>query len=358
MPTRGSVYIERRFLLRFRRAIHSVAAMSQGDLIRRVASRLGIACDSETTAPFLFRLTYPNGGIRYVLDSDFAVNRAASLVVSDIKPCIYRFLGQAGHPVPEYKVFFADAWARQFGIDRDQASAFAFAAELGYPVVVKPANSFRGRGVQLAFAPGELERAITGALAFDSMFIVQRYIAGEEYRLVVFDGAVRLAYEKCPLEIVGDGRSTCQQLIEASLEASRSAGIPADVTAADPRIDPFLANQGLARDAVPEAGRTCRAGLAAGFPAGGRLVERWNMLPAGLAERAIAVAQASGLRLVGLDILVAPSGTCYTIDVNSPPALEGYAALGSCQRERTEALVADLLCATGASAAVVPCEPA
>ena len=332
--------------------------MSQSDLIRRVASRLGIGCDVETTAPRLFRFTYPNGVIRYVPDSDFAVNRAASLVVSDIKPCVYRFLGQAGHAVPEYKVFFADSWAREFGIERNQATASAFAAELGYPVVVKPANSLRGRGVQLAFAPGELAEAITGALAFDCMFIVQRYIAGEEYRLVVFDKAVRLAYRKDPFEIVGDGRNTCQQLIEASLDASRRAGIPAYVTAGDPRIDPFLADQGLARDLVPEAGRTCRVGLAAGFPAGGRLVERWNALPEGLAAEAIAVAHASGLRLVGLDILVDSSGTCYTIDVNSPPALEGYAALGSGPRERTEALVADLLGAMGAEAAAVLQGPA
>ena len=332
--------------------------MSQGDLIRRVASRLGIECEVDSTAPNLLRLTYPNGATRYVPDSDFAVNRAASLIVSDIKPNIYSFLRQAGHAVPEYEVFFADSWARQFGLDRDEAAASAFAAQLGYPVVVKPANSYRGRGVQLAFAPGELAGAITGALAFDIMFIVQRYIAGQEYRLVVFDGAVRLAYRKYPLEIVGDGRNTCQQLIEASLEASRRGGIPADVTAADPRIDPFLSNQGLARDVVPEPGRTCRVGLAAGFPAGGRLVESWDRLPAGLAEEAIAVTHMSGLRLAGLDILVAPSGTCYTLDVNSPPALAGYAALGSRQRERTEALVADLLGAMGAAGATAPGRPA
>ena len=59
-----------------------------------------------------------------------------------------------------------------------------------------------------------LDQAIQAAFEFADTVIIQRYITGEEYRVVVIGDAVIVAIERTPPSVIGDGTHTVQELID------------------------------------------------------------------------------------------------------------------------------------------------
>lgn len=62
----------------------------------------------------------------------------------------------------------------------------AIAAELGFPLVVKPANSGSSAGVNKAENVQELEAAVKTAFSHDNKVVVEKFIDGKELEIAVF----------------------------------------------------------------------------------------------------------------------------------------------------------------------------
>ncbi|QRF58836.1 cyanophycin synthetase [Variovorax paradoxus] len=141
------------------------------------------------------------------------------------------------------------------------AEAWEVAEEMGVPVVVKPSDGNHGRGVILDLTKREdIEAAFSVAERHGSEVLVERYIRGEEHRVLVVGGRMVAAARGETVWVTGDGKSNCSELIDLQINSDPRRGDTEDfplsfLGARDGAILSDLRRQGLAPESVPEAGR-------------------------------------------------------------------------------------------------------
>lgn len=138
--------------------------------------------------------------------------------------------------------------------------AWTIAEDLGFPVVVKPTDGNRGRGVTVNLSnQQEIEKAWHLAKEEGSEVIVENYIAGDEHRVLVIGGKVVAACRGETAWVVGDGQSTIQQLVDTQINNDPRRGNsdihPLETIQIRSVVLGNLERQGLGPDSVPESGR-------------------------------------------------------------------------------------------------------
>ncbi len=161
-----------------------------------------------------------------------------------------KLLDMVGVPVPDGRA--ADS----------PEQAWEVAQDLGLPVVVKPADGNHGRGVALDLRTQEqVHVAWNVATHHGSEVLVERYIPGNEHRLLVVAGKLVAAARGETAWVTGDGMHDVQALVDAQLNTDPRRGDSEDHPlsrldlATDGVIMADLARQGLLGTDVPAAGR-------------------------------------------------------------------------------------------------------
>lgn len=159
-------------------------------------------------------------------------------------------LQSCGVPVPEGRVVDSpeDAWEA--------------AEDIGVPVVVKPTDGNHGRGVSAELMTREEVEAAYGiALNEGSEVMVERFVRGNEHRLLVVAGRLAAATRGESVAVTGDGRSSIAELIDRQLNTDPRRGatedFPLDVIILDkePAIGLEIARQGFTPDSIPPLGK-------------------------------------------------------------------------------------------------------
>jgi cyanophycin synthetase len=140
--------------------------------------------------------------------------------------------------------------------------AWEAAENIGLPVVVKPLDGNHGRGVSLELSTqADVEAAFHVAQKEGSEVIVERFVPGDEHRLLVVGGKVVAATRGESLWITGDGHRTVASLIDSQLNSDPRRGeaeefpLETIVLAREPAMRLLLQRQGLDADSVPAAGQ-------------------------------------------------------------------------------------------------------
>ncbi len=85
---------------------------------------------------------------------------------------------------------------------------------VGFPLVIKPIDGNHGRGITVNINKyEEALEAFNEAKQVSSRVIVEKYITGEDYRLLVINNVLVAAAKRTPAHVIGDGKSTIQDLI-------------------------------------------------------------------------------------------------------------------------------------------------
>ena len=86
---------------------------------------------------------------------------------------------------------------------------------VGYPLVIKPINGNHGRGITVNIKTWEeaLE-AYQAAKQISRSIIVERFIIGDDYRLLVINNRLVAAAKRTPAHVKGNGKDTIQALID------------------------------------------------------------------------------------------------------------------------------------------------
>lgn len=85
---------------------------------------------------------------------------------------------------------------------------------IGYPLVIKPIDGNHGRGITVDIQNYEDALvAFHAASEVSRRVIVERYITGEDYRLLVINNRLVAAAKRTPAHVIGDGVSTVAELI-------------------------------------------------------------------------------------------------------------------------------------------------
>ncbi len=248
-----------------------------------------------------------------------ATSHIAVKIARDKTQCSL-LLRQAGLPVPE-QIFAPSADA-----------AVAAAGQLGFPVVVKPADKDGGVGVSAFLHDAESVRAAYDkASQASNKIVVEKYVQGNDYRIQVVGGVVHGVLERSPGGVKGDGQQTVRELVERQNAERASA---TDERRFLHRIEPdqeaerMLTLSGLGWQAVPAPGHFVRLRGAANVAGGGipREIPLDEVHPDNLAL-AIRTARVLRLDVAGIDFLTPDirrswlESECGICEVNAQPQM-------------------------------------
>lgn len=317
-------------------------------LLSKIAPKLGAKLLIEPEWGIVGQITFKNGKKRYFRYNTLDLNPVGASDVAKDKDYAAFFMRKMGYPTVRGKTFYSNTWARAIGSDRNTTAAARYAAKIGYPVIVKPNSGSQGAGVFLVHTRAELLRALREIHRSDRIALLQKQIAGRDYRIVVLDNSVISAYERIPLSVIGDGRSTTAQLLRKKQRQFICAGRDTRLKLDDPRISAKLSKQNISLRSVPTRGERIFLLDNANLSTGGDAIDVSNAVHPAFKKLAIRLTKDMGLRLCGVDIIVKGDirqkpKKYWIIEVNAAPGLDHYAQTGAAQKRIVENLYLKIL---------------
>lgn len=186
--------------------------------------------------------------------------------------------------------------------------AWTAAEELGLPVVVKPQCGNQGRGVATNLTTREqVENAYVAALEEESTVVVERYVRGDDYRLLIVGDRMIAAAKRSPAQVIGDGCHSVEQLVALVNEDPRRCDHHATCLSKiriDRVAESVLREQGLTRMSVPATGQVVLIRRNGNLSTGGTAEDVTERVHPLVAARAIDAARMVGLDVAGVDVIV------------------------------------------------------
>jgi cyanophycin synthetase len=259
-------------------------------------------------------------------------------------------LHDAGVPVPRGTTVYSEAGLRD-AID-----------ELGFPIVTKPLDGNHGKGATIRIMNWkDAAEGLVAAQVYSRAVIVEQFIEGFDFRLLVVNGKLIAAAKRTPAAVTGDGTSTIQQLIdEVNKDPRRGIGHEKVLTSikADKHTLDILKARELTLESVLPAGEEIYLKSTANISTGGTATDvtdqmhPYNVL---LAER---VAGIVGLDICGIDLMATDIAVPLNesrgavIEVNAAPGFRMHISPADGLPRNVAAPVVDMLFPPGSTARI------
>lgn len=220
---------------------------------------------------------------------------AIAEAIAQNKELTKKLLAAAGVPVPGGRAV------------EDVEDAWKVACEIGLPVVVKPKDGNQGKGVTVNVTTREqLIDAYAAAIEHRDNVMVETYIPGNDFRMLVVGGKLVAAARRDPPQVVGDGKHTVRELVDqVNLDPRRGSGHATSLTKI--RFDDIalasLSSQGYTAESIPTKGQRVRLRNNANLSTGGSATDVTDDVHPEVAARAVAAAQMVGLDICGVDVV-------------------------------------------------------
>lgn len=261
-----------------------------------------------------------------------------------------KLLGDMGVPVP--------AGYRIRSIDELESKL----ESVGYPVVIKPLDGNHGKGATVGIT--DLEHARTAfekAKEYSRWVIVEKQLQGSDFRALVVNNRLIAVAERIPASVIGDGKSTIQELIDqTNADPRRGLGHENVLTLID--IDNqtmrCIRNAGYELDSVLPKDEMLHLKTTANISTGGTAIDRTDEvhpLNIFLFER---IARIIGLDVAGIDVIapnvsepLSESGGGI-IEVNAAPGFRMHLAPSDGIGRNVAEHVIDMLFPPGANSRI------
>ncbi|MCI0910709.1 N-acetylglutaminylglutamine synthetase [Pseudomonas putida] len=255
------------------------------------AYRRGIEVQVDDAAGGLFTLSLGGRRVR-CRESLSDLTSAVSMTLCQDKRLTQQALHNAGLLVP----------VQQLAGNADEN--LAFLEEHG-AVVVKPVDGEQGQGVAVNLTTyEEVSQAIEHARRFDSRVLLESFHPGHDLRIVVIGFEVVAAAVRHPAQVVGDGKHSIHQLIEAQSRRRQAATGGESRIPLDDETERTLRDAGFDYTSVLPAGQRLAVRRTANLHTGGTLEDVTERLHPVLADAAVRAARALEIPVVGLDLMV------------------------------------------------------
>lgn len=208
--------------------------------------------------------------------------------------------------------------------------------KIGYPIVIKPLNGNHGRGISINIK--KWDEALEGlevAQKISKRVIVEKFVTGYDFRVLVIDNKLVAAAKREPAHVVGNGKSTVQELIdETNSDPRRGYGhenVLTEITI-DRDSEDLLEKKGYTLDSIPKNKEIVYLKSTANLSTGGTSTDVTDMMhPENifLCER---ISRVIGLDICGIDIMapnltepLKENGGCI-LEVNAAPGFRMHLA--------------------------------
>lgn len=220
-------------------------------------------------------------------------------------------------PVPKGRICY-DEDDLKIAIDR-----------IKYPIVTKPVNGNHGKGATTNITNWEdAVNAFAAAKKYSRGIIVEKFIQGYDYRILVINYKFVAAAKRKPAAVTGDGKHTIQQLIDiVNQDPRRGYGHEKVLTAI--KVDDFTLNilrdKHLTLESVLPEGEELFLKPTANISTGGTATDITDMVHPSNVFMCERIARIIGLDICGIDIMAPDMTTSITenggaiLEVNAAP---------------------------------------
>lgn len=232
---------------------------------------------------------------RRIQASETSFTANIGVEIASDKELTKELLSKVGVPAPEGEVVSDadDAWRAAIRIDG--------------PVVIKPYDGNQGKAVSVNLTTEEQVRiAFTLAHEFSRRVIVERFISGRDFRLLVVGGKMVAAAERRPAQVVADGRHNVRDLVNMLNEDPRRGhghGSALTRIKMDAAAELTLTKQDLTWESVPSPGQVVFLRDNSNLSTGGTATDVTDEVHPDNAALAVLAAQTIGLDIAGVDVV-------------------------------------------------------
>ncbi len=272
--------------------------------------------------------------------------------IADDKDWTKQILGDAGIPVPR-------GWACYSWEEAESA-----AHSIGYPVTVKPLVGNHGRGVSTDINDDEsLRTAYDAAYYRHSTVVVEQNISGEDHRLLVINGKLVAAARRRPAHVIGDGKSTLQQLVDReNADPRRGVGHENLLTQIhlDEQSHRLIEQQELTLDSVIPEDQVVYLKSTANLSTGGTATDVTDDVHPEVRVAAERCGRLIGLDIIGIDLLAETLSrpleeqSAGVVEVNAGPGFRMHTSPTHGQGRDVGGAVMDMLYPDPADDARIP----
>jgi D-alanine-D-alanine ligase-like ATP-grasp enzyme len=325
------------------------------ELITTLAPKVGARAVVEPEWGIAAQIIYKNGVVRSLRMYSLDLNHIASSDIARDKDYAKFFMKKRGYPVAPGLTIFKDDWAKIVHSKRNISYAPTYAKKLGYPVIIKPNSKSQGSGVCLAANARELKSGLLEIFKGERVALVEKYLPGRDYRIVVLDGEIISAYERVALSVTGDGKHSILSILKQKQKNFITSGRDTKINFNDRRIKIKLRKSGYSFGSILKNGQKIFLLDNANLSTGGDAVDVTTDIHPGFRDIATKLTKDMGLRIAGVDIMVTKGDitknpkNCryYIIEINAAPGLDHYVTTGPAQRKIVEAMYLKVLRALG-----------
>jgi cyanophycin synthetase len=193
------------------------------------------------------------------------------------------------------------------GICNDEEGLQNIINEIGYPIVTKPLNGNHGKGASINLTTYEAAKeGLAFAQQYSNRVIVEKFISGFDFRVLVIDNKVVAAAQRVPAHVTGNGTDTLQALIDTeNTDPRRGYGhekVLTEITVDRDTLD-LLEKINYTLETVPKEGEIVYLKSTANLSTGGTSIDVTDLMhPENifLGER---ISRVIGLDVCGIDIM-------------------------------------------------------
>lgn len=230
---------------------------------------------------------------------------------------------------------------------------------LGFPLVIKPANGNQGRGVTTNITTVEqAENAFQYASTVCERVIVERHTPGYDYRLLMVDGKLAAAAKRTPAHVIGDGKSSIQELIdEVNRDPKRGEGHRNVLTKIQvgQAAKLILSQKNYTLSTILDKDETLYLDYAANLSKGGTAEDITDHVHPDVVKVAARVSKITGLDICGIDLMaqtltkpLAETGG-VVLEVNAAPGFRMHLSPSNGTPRNVASPVMDMLFPEGKS---------
>lgn len=234
--------------------------------------------------------------------------------------------------------------------------------KVGYPLVFKPLDGNHGKGATINVKTDEAAKAaFEYAQNYSRKVIIERFISGYDFRILVIDHKMVAAALRVPAHVTGNGQQTVQELIDKeNLDPRRGYGhenVLTEITVDRDTMD-LLAKKDYTLESVPPKGEIVYLKSTANLSTGGTSIDVTDLVHPQNVFISERISRVIGLDICGIDIMAEnltqplPDNGGVVLEVNAAPGFRMHLAPSEGLPRNVAAPVIDMLYPPGKSARI------